>query len=195
MEPSSNSIDKIDFDSWQMKKEGFRHPELADKFTFRNVLPDEADQTVVIEQTCFPPNEACREKDMRERVKKAPERFLVAVDNETGRLAGFLNGIATDETKFRDEFFTDIDLYDPAGQNIMLLGLDVLPEYEGRGIASELMRQYLQREHQIRDTKGVVILTCLEEKIKMYEHMGFKLLGISDSVWGDVKWYDMAHEI
>ena len=49
--------------------------------------------------------------------------FLVAIDKSTGKLAGFLNGVATDEEKFRDEFFTDIDLCDENGKNVMLLGL------------------------------------------------------------------------
>ena len=31
-------------------------------------------------------------------------------------------------------FFTDADLYDPEGRNVMLLGLDVLPEYRGRDL-------------------------------------------------------------
>jgi hypothetical protein len=66
---------------------------------------------------------------MKERVAKAPELFLVAVDRATGKLAGFLNGLSMDECTFRDEFFTDANLYNPAGKNVMLLGLDVLPEY------------------------------------------------------------------
>lgn len=49
---------------------------------------------------------------MTERIAKVPQLFLVAVDKSTGKLAGFLNGVATDEEKFRDEFFTDIDLCD-----------------------------------------------------------------------------------
>ena len=32
-------------------------------------------------------------------------------------------------------FFTDITLHDPAGENVMILGLDVLPSYRGQGIA------------------------------------------------------------
>ena len=55
----------------------------------------------------------------------------MAVDKENGRLAGFLNGIATDEWSFRDEFFSDASLHRPAGKNIMLLGLAVLPQYRG----------------------------------------------------------------
>ena len=78
---------------------------------------------MAIEQICFPPHEACSEKHMKERIAKAPELFLVAVDKETGRLAGFLNGLSTKEQVFRDEFFLDANLYDPAGECVMLLGL------------------------------------------------------------------------
>ena len=107
------------------------------KFEFRNILQEEVDQAVQIEQICFPPNEACSETMMRERVTKALELFLVAVDRETGKIAGFLNGLSTEEEIFRDEFFTDAGLYNPKGDNVMLLGLDVLPEYRGQGLAKE----------------------------------------------------------
>ena len=71
---------------------------LTERFEFRNIRPGEADQAVMIEQICFPPNEACSEKNMKERIERVPELFLVAADKKTGKLAGFLNGIATDET-------------------------------------------------------------------------------------------------
>lgn len=96
----------------QLKKE---EPQLANnmdsKYEFRSIQSEEADQAVRIEQICFPPNEACSEKCMKERIAKVPELFLVAVDRETGKLAGFFNGLATDEPSFRDEFFTDVSLY------------------------------------------------------------------------------------
>lgn len=164
--------------------------DLYERFEFRDIRPEEAEQTAEIEHICFPPNEACSRKMMLERVAKAPEMFLVAVDRATGRIAGFLNGLATGETVFRDEFFTDADLYEPDGPNIMLLGLDVLPEYRGQGLARELMNRYLRREQE----KGrcEVTLTCLDGKIKMYEKMGFTNQGVSASVWGGEQWYDMT---
>ena len=58
-----------------------------------------------IEQICFPPNEACTKERMLKRVENAAGQFLVAVDRQTGKLAGFLNGLATDEGTLRDEFF------------------------------------------------------------------------------------------
>ena len=53
------------------------------------VKAEEADQAIEIENICFPPNEACSPKSMTERVSRAQETFLVAVDRETGKIAGF----------------------------------------------------------------------------------------------------------
>lgn len=139
---------------------------ILEKFEFRNIRQDETEQAVAIEQICFPPNEACSEKSMKERIAAAPELFLVAVDKETGKIAGFLNGIATDESEFRDEFFTDISLYNPDGKNVMLVGLDVLPDYRKQGLGRELVSRYMQRER--KKGRQMLVLTCLDSKIKMY---------------------------
>ncbi len=166
---------------------------MTEKFEFRDVRPDEVEQTIVIEQICFPPNEACSAKSMRERVANAAETFLVAVDKETGKLAGFLNGVATNEEVFRDEFFTDITLHNPEGKNIMLLGLDVLPEYRHQGLAREIMNRYVSRE-QAKGRK-CLYLTCLDGKVEMYKKMGYTDDGISGSVWGGEEWHDMSRRI
>jgi len=173
------------------REQAIEELELIEKFEFRSICQEEADQAVAIEQICFPPNEACSEKHMKERIAKAPELFLVAIDKQTGKIAGFLNGLATNENTFRDEFFTDAELYVPDGKNIMLLGLDVLPEYRRQGLGRELMYQYLRREHE--NKRSIVILTCLESKVKMYEKMGFRDKGISNSSWGGEKWHEMSH--
>ena len=167
--------------------------ELQERFEFRNVKAEEADQAIEIENICFPPNEACSPKSMTERVSRAQETFLVAVDKETGKIAGFLNGLATDEEAFRDEFFTDITVHNPEGKNIMLLGLDVLPEYRSQGLARELVRRYLEREWG-RGRKEI-ILTCLESKVAMYEKFGFKDKGIAQSTWGGEEWHEMSVRI
>ena len=163
---------------------------LEERFEFRNIRSDEAEQAVAIEQICFPPNEACSEKHMRDRIAKASELFLVAMDKETGMLAGFLNGLATEESSFRDEFFTNADLHNPNGRHIMLLGLDVLPEYRRQGLGRELVSQYLKREWE-RGRKRV-FLTCLESKVEMYEKFGFFDQGIADSAWGGEEWHEMS---
>lgn len=162
-------------------------------FEFRSIRPEEADQAVRIEQICFPPNEACSEKSMKARIGVAAEEFLVAVDRSTGRLAGFLNGIATDETVFRDEFFTDASLHEAQGQSVMLLGLDVLPEYRHQGLAHEIVSRYIARE----GAKGrrLLLLTCLDEKVAFYESMGFLDHGKANSAWGGEEWHEMSYKI
>lgn len=162
---------------------------MNERFEFRNILPEEADQAAAIEKICFPPNEACSESMMRERVLAAPELFLVAVDRETGKIAGFLNGLATNEDLFRDAFFTDAGLQNPAGRNVMLLGLDVLPEYRGQGLAKEIVSRYLCRERE--KNRKMLVLTCLESKVEMYQKMGFQNKGIAESSWGGEQWYEM----
>ena len=163
---------------------------VTQKFEFRNIRPEETDQAVMIEQICFPPNEACSEAHMRERIEKAPELFLVAEEKESGKIAGFLNGLSTNEETFRDEFFTDADLYEPEGKNVMLLGLDVLPEYRGQGLARELVGQYRMRER--KNGREVLILTCLQAKVEMYNGMGFCDRGIANSSWGGEQWHEMS---
>ena len=171
----------------QERKEAY---DIGEYFEFRDIFPSEAEQAAMIEKICFPPNEACSEKMMLERVAKAPELFLVAVDRESGKIAGFLNGLSTEEGKFRDEFFVDAELYDPAGRNVMLLGLDVLPEYRRQGLAREIMSRYLRRERE-RGRKEV-FLTCLNSKVEMYKRMGFQDRGMAQSAWGGEQWHEMS---
>lgn len=162
---------------------------LETMFEFREIYQDEVDQAIDIEYICFPPNEACSAESMRERVSLAPEMFLVAVDRKTGKIAGYLNGLATNEIKFRDEFFTDASLYEKEGTNIMLLGLDVLPEYRGQGLATEIMKRYCNREKE--NGRKTLILTCLDSKVAMYEKMGYEDLGLANSTWGGEPWHEM----
>lgn len=163
--------------------------ELLKRYEFRQVRADEAEKINAIERICFPPNEACPEEEMYRRVKMMPGQFLVAVDRKTGEIAGFLDGISSDEDRFKDEFFTDVTLHDPAAQTDFLMGLDVLPAYRGQGLAKELIRLYaiwgqVKGRHRM-------VLTAHDGKVPMYEKMGFRDLGISDSVWGGDPWHEM----
>jgi len=161
---------------------------LSEQFEFRTIRPEEAEQSVCIEEICFPPNEACKREHMLPRVAAAADTFWVAVDRRTGKLAGFINGIATNEQAFRDEFFTDASLHDPAGENVMLLGLDVLPEYRLRGLGRELVRTFAQRE---KGRRKRLVLTCLDHLVGMYQRFGFRDLGLSASAWGGETWHEM----
>ena len=163
---------------------------LNERFTFREIYMNEIPQAIAIEMVCFPPNEACSALAMKERIAVASELFLVAIENETGLIAGFLNGLATDEPAFRDDFFKDANLHNPDGKYVMLLGLDVLPQYRMQGLARELVNQYCAREKE-RGRKAL-ILTCLEEKVEMYKKFQFEDDGMANSTWGGESWHQMT---
>ena len=169
---------------------GVKEPGLYERFTFCEIVPELSDEAVKIEQICFPPNEADTPERIKERIKVASDLFYVARDKENnGKIVGFINGIATNERNLRDEFFTDESLHDPDGETVMILGLDVLPEYRKMGLARELVFNYCRKE-QARGRKRLV-LTCHKEKIKMYRKFGFDDLGESASKWGGEKWHEM----
>ncbi len=177
-----------------MRKTEVEDYSLYERFDFRTIRQEEAEEAAMIEQICFPPNEACTPKCMIERVEVASDIFLVAVDREKdGKIAGFINGIATDEYTFRDEFFIDAGLHKDDGQNIMILGLDVLPEYRNQGLGRELVYNYCRNE-QSRGRKRLV-LTCHSNKVQMYSKFGFIDRGEANSAWGGEKWHEMDIEL
>lgn len=132
---------------------------------------------------------------MRERVEKAADSFMIAevsgnvlaVDHLT--VAGFINGIATNDEKFRDDFFTDASLHNPAGKNVMLCGVDVLPAYRNQGLASLMMQAY--KADAKKQGRENLLLTNLEEKVPFYKRMGYVDLGQADSTWGGEVWHEM----
>lgn len=162
------------------------------EFEFRTIHPDEAEEAVRIEAICFLPNEACKREHMIPRIEAASDIFWVAVEKATGQIAGFINGIATNETLFRDEFFTDASQHDPQGINIMICGLDVLPEHRNQGLARALVRSYAERE---KGRRKRLVLTCLEKLVPMYLKFGFDDRGISASQWGGEVWHEMEMEL
>ena len=166
---------------------------LLKDYQFRQILPEEGVQAGEMDRICFPPEEAKPMEIMCRFVQKIPEQFLVAVDRRTGKIAGYLCGISSDEEHFKDGFFTDLSFNDPAAQTVYLLGLDILPGHRGRGLAKELLRIY-GIWSQVRGKRRMV-LTAHEEKVGMYEKLGFADLGISESVWGGGVWHEMERRL
>ena len=147
---------------------------LYGQFEFRNILLEEAEQAAEIEKICFPPNEACSKPIMKERIIQAPRIIFGRSRQRNGKACRLFKWSCYRRRRFsRDAFFEDVRLHVPTGGNVMLLGLDVLPKYRGKGLARELVSQYFFRERNRGRKRKRIILTCLESKVKMYEKMGF----------------------
>jgi len=159
-----------------------------ERFCYRAIKIEEATVAAQMEQACFPPEEAWPAALMMERIKKLPNMTIVVEDMVTMQLVGMINGIATDDETFRDEFITDISLHNPTGKNIMITGLQILPAYRHRGLAKSLMSHYLAQEKS--RGRHNVFLTCLADKIPMYQKMGFHPTG-NLSTWATLPYHEM----
>ena len=157
------------------------------EITIRAAKAEEVERIAEIEKLCFPAAEAAGLSDFKERMEAFLENFLVAVDGDT--IVGFINGCNTDKPVLGDELYHDAKLHKPEGEIQTVFGLDVLPQYQHRGIGHQLMRAYI--EHARRTGKKAVILTCKEQKITFYESLGYIKLGTADSNHGGAVWYDM----
>lgn len=167
-----------------------------DGFLLRHASMDDLEEINEIEHICFPEHEACSKEHFAKRLSVAPDHFWILEDREAdggkGRIAGFVNDIATDKDTLSDEMFTEIVAHKPDGAYLMVLGLCVRPEYRKRGFAGLLMRTLLQ--HAGAEGRKGAALTCHDFLVPYYERFGYRNLGVSQSAWGGETWYDMRVE-
>lgn len=159
------------------------------EFEIRSIRPGEEEEAAEAEQICFPPNEAAKKEIVCRRAALFPDLFLVAVNRTTGEIAGYLNGLAADSEELTDDFFTHPELHNPEGQTVMVLSIGVLPPFRRQGLAGKMMAEYQKRARE--KGRKMLVLTCLEEKVDMYQKMGFQDQGMSGSCWGGEKWHQM----
>ena len=160
------------------------------KIKIRQASIGDLDAITKVEASCFPEAEAATREILEERIKTFSESFFVAeVD---GKIIGFVNGCVINGTVIYDELYEDATLHIPNGDYQTIFGLDVISEYRNQGIAAQLMN-YMIEVSKVAGRKGV-ILTCKERLIHYYSKFGYKNIGISKSVHGGAKWYDMILE-
>lgn len=158
------------------------------EFTVRAVRYDDLESVAEIEAVCFPAAEAASRDSFKERIAAFPESFLVAeVD---GKLIGYINGCATDSPVIYDELFHSTAHHNQNGENLSVFGLAVLPEFRKQGVASQLMKHFVQTAKSLG--KRNVILTCKERLIHYYECFGYVNNGTSKSTHGGTQWFDMT---
>lgn len=160
-------------------------------YTIRNVTTEDLDGVTNVEAICFPAAEAADRRALADRIAAFPDSFFVA--EADGNIIGFINGAVTDSQVIEDVMFEEVSLHKPEGAYQSIFGLDVLPDFRGRGIAADLMRHMI-KEAKNQGRKGL-ILTCKEGLIHYYEAFGYRSLGLSESVHGGAVWYDMILDL
>lgn len=146
---------------------------------------------LAIERAGFSEAEAGSPAAFRDRLEKLPATFLVA-RTDTG-VAGFIVGPAV-----REEFVTD-EMYDrtprnlPTGGHQLVLSLAVAPDYQGRGIGSQLLAALATVARQAQRT--TMSLDSLAANVPFYERNGFQKVNVSPSSHAGETWYRLVKQL
>ena len=140
-----------------------------------------------IEAACFPAAEAATEHQFSERFAAFGSRFLVA--EHSGQLIGFINGCATNSLILHDELYHDASQHEDSAENQTVFGLDVLPDFQRRGIAALLMKRFIELARANGHRR--ILLTCKQPLFGYYEKFGYQNDGPSASTHGGAQWFDM----
>lgn len=160
---------------------------MDDIMMIRHARIEDLKAIVKVEAVCFPRAEAATEESLRDRLEIYPDYFWLLYDEE--RLVGFINGMVTDEPDLSDAMYEHAGMHREEGKWQMIFGVDTIPEYRRQGCAGELMRRVIADAKE-QGREGLV-LTCKETLIHYYARFGFVNEGISESVHGNVVWYQM----
>lgn len=148
---------------------------------------DDVEALSYIESECFPQAEAATKEDFAQRVKYYGNHFWLLFEGD--QLISFVDGFVTDEADLTDEMYEKADMHNEDGAWQMIFGVNTLPSYRKHGYAG-LLIEYAIKDAKEQGRKGLV-LTCKERLIPYYSRFGFRNEGISQSVHGNVVWYQM----
>ena len=141
-----------------------------------------------VEAACFPEAEAATERDFAARLAVYPNHFWL-LEDDSGRLISFVNGLVTNEPSLRDEMYSNAALHDEAGDWQMIFGVNTIPSHRRQGLAGQVLRRVIE-DAKAQGRKGCVS-ACKDRLVHYYETFGFVNEGVSESVHGGAVWYGM----
>ena len=147
-------------------------------------------QIAAVEAECFPAAEAATKEEFAERIKYYGNHFWLMFEGE--KLIAFVDGFVTDKPDLTDEMYEQAEMHDENGAWQMIFGVNTIPAYRKHGYAGHLLQCAIEDARK-RGRKGLV-LTCKEKLIAYYAKFGFVNEGISESVHGNVTWYQMRYK-
>lgn len=157
----------------------------------RNATLADLDAVTAIEAECFPAAEAASKASMKDRLGTYPKGFFVA--EIEGKAVGFINGACSDSPVIEDKFYESMKWHKDDGKNLMVYGLDVIPDYRGQGYARKLMETFIAFARE--EGKAAVLLTCKAYLVAFYESFGYVNEGVSASNHGGAEWYDLQLDL
>ncbi|HDG1672553.1 TPA: GNAT family N-acetyltransferase [Kluyvera cryocrescens] len=158
---------------------------------FRQATPSDIDRCFDIESTAYPADEAATREKIALRIKNYPQGFLCMEDN--GAIIGFINAGCAWEVAMSDEDFKELIGHDPAAPNAVIMSVVLHPDYQGKGLSTQMMQAFIG--HMRQQGKTAIYLMCKSQYLEMYKHFGYQFIKRSDSTHGGEVWFEMMQRL
>lgn len=153
----------------------------------RTATIQDIDAITTVESECFPVTEAATKEEFEKRLKLYGNHFWLMFEDE--KLIAFVDGMVTNQPDLTDDMYEKAEMHDEAGSWQMIFGVNTVPAYRKKGYAGMLLQKAISDAKE-QGRKGLV-LTCKDKLVNYYAKFGFVNEGISESVHGNVVWYQM----
>lgn len=127
-----------------------------------------------IERLGYPADEAASLKTLRYRSSAAPALFFGAYEG-SGTLVGFVSATLSESDALDHD---SMSTHDPNGSLVCLHSVCVHPSFQRKGIATQLMVQFVAHLKRGGVGKKIAIISH-DHLLAWYQSLGFKLLGPS----------------
>jgi hypothetical protein len=102
-------------------------------------------------------------------------------------LLGYVDGVLTSEATLTSE---SMSTHVPGARTVLIHGVCVISDARRRGIASALLIEY-QRRLAAAGSYERALLIAHEDKVAIYERVGFKSRGLSTISFAGVPWFEL----
>ncbi|MCR5540140.1 MAG: GNAT family N-acetyltransferase [Ruminococcus sp.] len=160
---------------------------MSDSIRILQASAEDVSQLHEIEVISFPPEKAASLEAFEYRLREFPQWFFKA--EADGRIIGLINGSCSKKPYITDDLYEQGGGFDESGENLLIYGLAVHPEFRHTGVAHKLMETFVASAKKAG--KKHISLTCKEALTGFYESLGYTNRGVSESVKGNITNYDM----
>lgn len=158
------------------------------KVMIRQATLSDLEASYRVECACFPEDEAASKETIDIRLRRFPQGFIVAELDNT--IVGLINSGATSKDDISNEALKSLIGHQDKGKNLVIFSVAVQPDYQKRGIAGQLLREYIRRARTM--PHDAILLLCKENLTDYYAKFGFENRGLSESTHGGATWYQMG---
>ncbi|ORE06432.1 acyl-CoA N-acyltransferase [Rhizopus microsporus var. microsporus] len=153
------------------------------------------------ETRSYHPDEAASREQLKARIgyasQSGPELFMVSRNADNDQVVGFLCSTLTTADLVTEE---SMSTHEPEGKTICLHSVCVAPHARKQGIATELLKAWIQRLKQVNETNSFkkynrIAILSRPGLVAFYENVGFRKLGVSKVVHGPEPWIDCILEL